>query len=283
MREKDASIVVDVGGRRLVGREAGNGAPTIVLEMGLGAIGSFYDEIARQLATCTRVVWYDHAGLGQSDPAPTPRSVQDLAFDLHALLHTADIPGPYVLVGHSLGGLTVRFYRERYPEDVAALVLVDSTHEEQQQRLLALLPSFRADEPHNLTRLRHAWDTTWNDPFNNEEQIDNLANSELMRSCGMLDSTPLLVISRGRPDRDPASYPPGLIEQLELVWHQMQRELVGLSSRGTHLIAEHSGHLVNKDMPELLIHAIQKMVIQVRQEMEVKSKGKQQSRGSASH
>ena len=117
-----------------------------------------------------------------------------------------------------------------------------------------------------LTRLRHAWDTTWNDPFDNEERIDNLASSKLMRSCGTLSSTPLLVISRGRPDRDPASYPPGLIEQLERVCYQMQRELVGLSSRGTHLIAEHSGHLVNKDMPELLIHAIQKMVIQVRQE-----------------
>jgi alpha-beta hydrolase superfamily lysophospholipase len=102
MEHKDASILVKVGGRRLAGREAGNGAPTVVLEMGLGAAGSFYDEIAKQLATFTRVVWYDHAGLGQSDPAPTPRTVQDLVFDLHALLHAADIPSPYVLVGHSL-------------------------------------------------------------------------------------------------------------------------------------------------------------------------------------
>lgn len=268
MREKGTSILANVGGRRLVGREAGNGIPTIVLEMGLGATGSFYDAIAEQLATFTRVVWYDRARLGQSDPAPTPRTVQDLIFDLHALLHTAGIPSPYILVGHSLGGLTVRFYREHYPEEVAALVLIDSAHEEQQQRQLASLPVEQADELSTLAHLRHAWKVGWSNPLSNEEQIDNLANTELMRTCCPLGSTPLLVMSRGRPDRDPASYPPGVVEQLEQTWRQMQRELAGLSSRSTHLIAENSGHLVNKDAPELLVQAIREMVIQIRQERE---------------
>lgn len=277
MGEQEASIVVDMDGRRLAWRDEGKGKPTVVLEMGLGAAGSFYDEIAEQLATFTRVIWYDHAGLGRSDPAPTPRTIQDLVFDLHTLLHTAEIPGPYLLVGHSLGGLTVRFYRERYPEEVAALVLVDSAYEEQQQRQVAILPPALADESSDLARLRHAWDVEWRDPLSNEEHIDNLANSELMRTCGTLGTTPLLIISRGRPDRDPTTYPPGLIVQLEQTWRQMQRELAGLSSRSTHLIAENSGHLVNKDAPELLIQAIREMVMQIRQEMEIAEGGEHSS------
>src|SRR5258708_2148702 len=175
---------------------------------GLAAPGSFYENIAEPLATFTRVVWYGRGGLGQSDPAPTPRTIQDLVVDLHALLHTANIPAPYVLVGHSLGGLTVRFYREQYPEEVVALVLIDSSHEEQQQRQLAVLPPSQAGESSDLAQLRHAWKVSWSDPLSNEEHIDNLANSELMRTCGTLDSTPLVIISRGRSDRDPASYPP---------------------------------------------------------------------------
>ncbi|GCE09551.1 alpha/beta fold hydrolase [Dictyobacter aurantiacus] len=269
MKQKDEPIVVNVAERRLVGRKAGHGVPTIVLEMGLGAAGSFYDEIARQLATFTRVVWYDRAGLGQSDPVPTPRTIQDLVFDLHALLHTADISGPYILAGHSLGGLTIRFYKKHYPEEVAALVLIDSAHEEQQQRQLAILPSSQANEPNALAQLRYAWEVSWCDPFSNEEHIDNLVNSELMRTCGTLGSTPLIVVSRGRSNRDPDNYPPGLVEQIEQIWYQMQCELAGLSSRSKHIIAEHSGHLINKDEPEALIKAFREIVMQVRQEMEI--------------
>src|SRR5258708_16032895 len=171
--------------------------------MGLGATGSFYDNIAEPLATFTRVVWYDRAGLGQSDPAPTPRTIQDLVVDLHALLHTANIPAPYVLVGHSLGGLTVRFYREQYPEEVVALVLIDSSHEEQQQRQLAVLPPSQAGESSDLAQLRHAWKVSWSDPLSNEEHIDNLANSELMRTCGTLDSPPSVIIIQGRSHQHP--------------------------------------------------------------------------------
>src|SRR5215469_4006553 len=91
--------LVDVGPYRLALRKAGQGQFTVVLEMGVGAAGNFYDDIAQRVATFTRVVWYDHAGLGRSDPAPTPRTVADLAADLHALLQAAQIPPPYVLMG----------------------------------------------------------------------------------------------------------------------------------------------------------------------------------------
>jgi pimeloyl-ACP methyl ester carboxylesterase len=229
-----------VGGYRLALRQAGQGSPVIVLEMGLGASGSFFDDVASRCAALSRVAWYDHAGIGRSDPAPTrPRTVADLAADLHALLHAAQIAAPYVLVGHSLGGLTARYYRQLYPADVAALVLIDAAHEEQRERLLAALPPEAMDEPPALVQYRAALTSTWEDPLANPEGIDNLANSDLMRRCAPLGDLPLVVVSRGRAQA-PAGLAPDLVAQRERAWGQMQRELAALSSRSVHLIAERS-------------------------------------------
>lgn len=264
MEETGAPIAVTIGERRLVGRARGVGEPTVVLEMGLGAAGDFYDAIARQVATFTRVVSYDRAGLGASDPAPKPRTIADFVSDLHLLLHDSAIPGPYVLAGHSLGGLTVRLYRERYPAEVAALVLIDAAHEDQQRRFLALLPAESPDESADLARLRHAWSVEWLDPAANEEGIDNVANSAIMRGCGTLGATPLVVISRGRPDRDAAKYPAGFVGEVEQAWRQMQLELAQLSTTSSHVIARKSGHVVNRDAPEVIVAGIQQAVMSAR-------------------
>lgn len=181
---------VDVGGCRLALRDAGQGEPVVVLEMGLGAGGAFYDDIARAVSAFTRVVWYDRAGLGQSDLAPTPRTIADLTRDLQALLRAARIPGPYVLVGHSLGGLTVRFYQHRHPREVAALVLIDAAHEEQRERLAATLPPAAPGEHAAIAETRHSLRVNWADPAMNAEGIDNIANSSLMRGCGDLGDLP---------------------------------------------------------------------------------------------
>lgn len=218
----------------------------------------------------TRVVWYDRAGLGLSDPAPTPRTIQDLVLDLHTLLQKANIPGPYVLVGHSMGGPMVRLYRERYPEEVAALVLIDASHEDQRERYLAVLPPRQSSESPDLAHLRHGLQVRWADPNLNEEKIDNLANSELLRNCQSLGDLPLTVLSRGRPPAQAsANYPPGLVEAREQAWQQMQHELTLLSSQSRHIIATRSGHMINEDEPELIVEAIQQMVMVVRERMKL--------------
>jgi pimeloyl-ACP methyl ester carboxylesterase len=268
MRGKGTSALISIGGRRLAMKDKGEGVPTIVLEMGLGVPGSFYDDIAEQIATSTRVVWYDRAGLGQSDPAVIPRTIQDIVLDLHALLHNARIPGPSVFVGHSMGGLTVRYYRECYPEEVAAIVLIDSSHEDQRQRTLAVLPPECEREHSHLAHLRHILRVRWEDPNKNEEKIDNLANSKLMRNCGMLGDLPLTVISRGHSDRNPEKFPPGVVEQIEQVWQQMQYELAQLSSQSRYIRAENSGHMINKDEPDLIVEVIRQVVMQIREKME---------------
>jgi pimeloyl-ACP methyl ester carboxylesterase len=244
-----------VGGYRLAFREKGQGLPTVVLEMGLGAAGSSYDDIARRIAAFTRVVWYDHAGIGGSDPAPMPRTIADLAADLHALLYGAQIPSPYVLVGHSLGGLMVRYYQQRYPTDVVALVLIDAAHEEQ-RALLAALPPEVPDELSAVAQYRAALSARWADPMANEEGIDNVANSTLMGHVAPLGDLPLVVVSRGRAQA-PAGLPPELVTRREQVWRQMQCELAALSSRSVHVIAERSGHLIHKEQPEMVVEGIQ--------------------------
>ena len=119
--------LIDVGGHSLHLSCTGTGSPTVVLEPGAGEMSSNMGWIAPAVAAKTRVCVYDRAGRGWSEPTTTPQDGAQLATDLHTLLHQAHVPGPYVLAGHSFGGLYVLGYAARYPEDVAGLVLVDST------------------------------------------------------------------------------------------------------------------------------------------------------------
>ncbi len=126
--------LVDVGGYNLHLYCAGqntDGRPTVILEPGLGATSSAWAWIQPEVAKTTRVCAYDRAGLGWSDPSPAPRDVQHIAAELHTLLQNAQIPGPYVLVGWSVGGLYVREYADQYREEMAGLVLLDSSSPEQ--------------------------------------------------------------------------------------------------------------------------------------------------------
>lgn len=118
---------IDVGSHSLHLSCTGTGSPTVVLEPGAGEMSSNMGWIAPAVAAKTRVCVYDRAGRGWSETAAAPQDGDQLAADLHALLHTAQVPGPYVLAGHSFGGLYVLGYAARYPEDVAGMVLVDST------------------------------------------------------------------------------------------------------------------------------------------------------------
>ena len=126
--------MIDVGGYSLhlncTGQNA-EGQPTVILEPGLGATSSVWAWIQPEVAKTTRVCAYDRAGMGWSDPGPAPRDAQHIATELHTLLQNAQTPGPYVLVGWSYGGLYVRSYANQYHDEVAGLVLLDSSSPEQ--------------------------------------------------------------------------------------------------------------------------------------------------------
>src|SRR4249919_3553378 len=119
--------LIDVGGYRLHIHCTGSGSPTVVLQPGGGDMSSAMGWIAPAVADHTRVCVYDRAGRAWSDPSDTTQDGEQIATDLHTLLHRANVPGPYVLAGHSFGGLYVMSFARQYPQEVAGVVLVDST------------------------------------------------------------------------------------------------------------------------------------------------------------
>jgi pimeloyl-ACP methyl ester carboxylesterase len=140
---------VDIGGRTLNIYCSGEGSPAVILDSGNGEPGYAWAHIQPEIAKFTRACWFDRAGEGWSEPGPFPRTSAATANDLHELLARAGVPPPYVLVGHSLGGLNARVYNGLYSHDVAGMVLVDAAHEEEPERA----PKFMLG--HNLPR--HLW------------------------------------------------------------------------------------------------------------------------------
>jgi len=119
--------LIDVGGHRLHVHCTGSGSPTVILEPGGGASSSDFGWIAPAVARDTTVCVYDRAGRGWSDPTESPQDAAHIAADLHTLLERAGVPGPYVLAGHSFGGLYIQSFAAQFPDQVAGMVLLDST------------------------------------------------------------------------------------------------------------------------------------------------------------
>lgn len=137
----------DVGGRRLLLHRMGSGSPSVVFLPGGGTVGLDYWNVHERAAELTTSVIYDRAGTGWSDRVEPPHTGAAVTDELQALLRTAGVPAPYLLVGHSLGGLFARLYATRYPDEVAGLLLMEPDHEE-----------YDAYMPRRLTEMRKAFD-----------------------------------------------------------------------------------------------------------------------------
>ena len=271
-----AGTVEIEGGRNLFMECRGHGAPTVILEAGLRSRGDFWSVKADPaqsrvvfdaVAERTRVCEYDRPGttlgtdeFSRSDPVEQPRTARDAAEDLKALIAAAGLPGPFVLVGHSTGGVIVRLYAALAPRRVAGIVLVDALPEAMKPAMSSgdwrLFRRLNVEPPPGLEDYA-ALETIDFDP--SFRQMDRARQRHPLRS-----GLPLVVISRGRPSDLGPGLPAGFPDALERAWKVGQNALARLVPRAEHWIAGHSGHYVMFDQPAIVIRAIGRVLREAR-------------------
>jgi len=268
MLAADTTKLVDIGGRKLQVSVRGTGSPAIVIEAGMGEppieSGS-WSKVVDELSRSNRVVLYDRAGLGPSDPAPKlPRASSDVANDLDALLTKAAVPGPYLLVGHSFGGLHLRMFASQFPGKVAGMVLVDASHPDQDQRWLVAFGPAKADESETLQKVRGflASRTT---PESNPETIDPKATSTQIKGAHGLGDKPLVILTHSAGFKMDPSLPDDTLRRIEAVWTEIQNEYKRLSTRSTLFQSKTGGHNLPGEDPDLVIAGIRNALDQVKE------------------
>ncbi len=251
----------DIGARKLFLHCTGTGTPAVVFQ---GGLTTDWVEVQNRVSRFTRACSYDPAnGLwGRSDAAPTPRTAENVVADLHDLLAAAKVPGPYVLVGHSDGGLFAQLYASRHSGEVAGLVLIDAVHSDYYARRTALLkkllpPAGRKAVVQGLRRRPPL--------ILDPEQIDletSLAQTRAAFAAAPLRSMPLFVLTHGRVDQPDSD--PRLNGGDERLWRTLQDEIAALVPQSKHVIAKRSGHDIHHEQPELVVSAIRAVVEAVR-------------------
>ena len=297
----------DIGDYKLHLTCTGEGSPTVLLEAGSSSPGLTWSLVQSEIEKATRVCSYDRAGYGYSESAKVPHPPQQVASDLHALLKAAEVPGPYIMVGHSAGGVYVRAYASKYPSEVVGMVLVDSSHEGENlilppewvklnQTQNTMMAACRVMSPFGLMRLSHMFDAakagvsmdrqvgaaylaaTYQARFCqvSAEEIAALAATPFQPDTpGSLGDMPLIVLTADTSQELLQAQVPGYLKSTvgpEVVAkvfqanREMQKSLVGLSSRGRQIMVPNSGHMIQLEKPEVVVDAIREVLAQVRGE-----------------
>jgi pimeloyl-ACP methyl ester carboxylesterase len=262
-------------------RCAGQGAPTVLFESGFGATSEAWTKVQPAVARVTRACAYDRAGYGFSDPGPLPRDGAAIARDLDRALRSGGVPGPYVLVGHSAGGLYVRLFAGRRLRDVVGVVLVDPSVEHQEQRFAAAFgPEAGSLDPLRRrvancleqatgTRAaviaspecalgrglyRHGGADAWRTQGSELDTLFTTTSDEVDRLGGLLKDVPVIVLTASRAAPSPATQDPGVA-----MWQAMHQELAGRFRHGEQRTIQ-SSHLMMIERPEVVTKAILELV-----------------------
>jgi pimeloyl-ACP methyl ester carboxylesterase len=259
---------VDVGGRTLhlvcVG-PLDTGEPTVVFEAGLGSPFVAWSDVLSAMQSSHRVCAYDRAGLGASPPAPeTARTSKDIAADLHKLLTTADLDGPYVMVGHSFAAWPLAVYASQYPDDVAAVVLVDprgpKVSAEWRDALPAPAPA--ASEHPAVAANRDELGAFETDPSMNQEHLQMTesaaeANAVLDAEGPLFGDRPLVVLGAADTHTSWSDLPADLVPVFDKVWLDGQKALAAESTAGSFVSVPDSNHEIQVDQPAVVVDTIE--------------------------
>jgi pimeloyl-ACP methyl ester carboxylesterase len=271
----------------------GSGGPVVVLESGLGGGAWSWRKVQGAIARDTRVCSYDRAGYFGSSPARDGRDGGAEADDLAALLKAAKLPAPYIVVGHSYGGLIARLYASRHPGDVAGIVLVDPSGEYQLQRARKIAPDAVAllsdDEtimtacaarprpaalegkcllrpaPADLPPENAAWFAAAEDPvfadtmLRETRTMPAITSDQVKAEKKPLGAVPFLLLEQGNGFAVPG-LPPAEAEALWTEWHRMHVEMLDISRASELEIVPRSGHNVQSDRPDAVIAGVAAVV-----------------------
>jgi pimeloyl-ACP methyl ester carboxylesterase len=286
--------LVDIGGLRLHINCAGAGSPTVIMEAGPNDSSVIWQLVQPEISRFTRVCSYDRAGFGWSDAPNEPRTSSNIANELDRLLTRAEVPGPYVLVGHDFGTLDLRVFTARHRQQVAGMVFVDSVHPDIHHR-----PPFNVAAQSTITNVYYRA-IPWTVPLgvprilgwcrnnftfpNQPKEWARLVpeasaqycrlqswraemaqvtdeDGSLATTTGLFGDMPLVLLSHDPQVNDFGGFfSPADLIKAERTWSEMQEELKPLSSRSKRIVAKGSPHWIQIHRPELVAAAVQELV-----------------------
>lgn len=237
---------------------AGSGSPTVVFESGLGNGREAWASVFHAISAQTTAVAYDRAGYGQSARSRYPREGHQIVRELRALLEAENLPPPYVLVGHSLGGAIVKLFARTYPNEVAGVVLVDARQSEFAKRCRYLgVPRILYEPPSVLFLLARA--------AMRGELMSEAVTMRQVRHAGPFPPVPLIVLTQSKAS---SKWPGGMGK----AWMASQRSVVKISALARYKVLDDSGHNVHKDRPDVVVRAVTSVVNAARYTMAKRKK-----------
>ncbi|MFX3673074.1 MAG: alpha/beta fold hydrolase [Paenisporosarcina sp.] len=242
--EKRATVekekFVQVGSIKLYTKMFGkkNNFPTIVMDAGYGDYSKAWDSLIHEVARISQVLVFDRAGLGKSEKSQNARISSVMIKEMDELLTGMGIEPPYILVGHSFGGVNARMYATEFTDKVVGLILVDSTPEEYKERFLPTMPI--------------EFQEAYTKQFTLEGTFDEFKESlvELKQTRSQLN-IPLIVLSAGKKDH--------YTQNSQELWNEMQKELLEISTKSEFMIAKNSAHYIQNDEPGIILDAIKRL------------------------
>lgn len=272
--------LIDIGTHRLHIHCKGTGSPTIIIDSGLGSFSLEWKNIQDTLSNHVTTCIYDRAGYGWSEVGPLPRTTNQIANELQLLIDGKQLQAPFILVGHSFGGYNMRYFASKYQDTVAGLVLIDSSHPEQFDRMdlkpfvvkkpkypnsvrfTISRPVMHANYPEEVKNLAYAMLTRQKSQLTRMNELENFElSAQQVANADPFPDVPLVVVSRGKrvwPENERG-------DKMEAAWEEMQSELSYLSDISIQVIANKSGHSIHLDQPLLASSAILNAVGAARQ------------------